>query len=188
MAILRYSQIVGKSASRIFAILFICAGLMGADGGSSVSEYKLKAAFIFNFAKFVTWPDDSFESRDSTFRIGVLGTDPFGKVLDDTVAGKSVGNRSVQIKRGDTLSDLADCHILFISRSKAKETGDIIKELEKAGVLTVGDMNRFAESGGVIGFYLEERKIRLAINTKAAKSNDLKISSKLLSISKIVKK
>lgn len=188
MAILGHIRIQRNPAIRTLTLIAVCAGLLGADGDSRVSEYQLKAAFIFNFAKFVTWPEDSFETKNSPFKIGVLGTDPFGKILDNTVAGKTVGKRSVQIKRSDSLSDLDDCHIIFISESKEKEMSRILKELETSNVLIVGDMNRFAENRGVIGFYSEGRKIRLAINTKAAKSQDLKISSKLLSISKIVKK
>jgi hypothetical protein len=146
------------------------------------SEYQLKSAFLFNFAKFVEWPPEAFAKGRSPIVIGILGENPFGGDLERTIRNKTISNRSLAVKEIRSLAEATNCHILFISTSEKQRLPEIIQGLRGASVLTVGETERFTEAGGMINFVLEGNKIRFRINDEAAKSAGLKISSKLLSL------
>jgi hypothetical protein len=146
------------------------------------SEYQLKAAFLFNFAKFVEWPPEAFAEARSPIVIGILGENPFGGDLERTIRNKTISNRSLAVKEIRSLAEATNCHLLFISTSEKQRLPEIIQGLRGASVLTVGETERFTEAGGMINFVLEGNKIRFRINDEAAKSAGLKISSKLLSL------
>jgi hypothetical protein len=150
-------------------------------------EYQLKAAFLFNFAKFVTWPDKAFAAPDTPLTIGILGTDPFGSSLRETVAGKTVNGRKIAIKplsRDDTLSNV---HLLFISRSERDRLPAILAALEGQSVLTVSETERFAHIGGMINFFVQAESVRFEFNPPAAERAGLRVSSKLASVAVVVK-
>jgi hypothetical protein len=147
----------------------------------SANEFEAKAAYLFNFAKFVTWPASAFASGSSPFLIGVAGTDPFGKSLESLVGGKDISGHPIQIKRG-TVSDLTKCHLVFLAVDAA---GSVIT-LSGMPILTVSDAPQF-ESKGMIRFVVEGGNIRFIINNTAAKKANLSISSKLLQLAKQVK-
>ena len=149
-------------------------------------EYKVKAAFLFNFAQFVDWPTNSFATAESPLIIGVLGDDPFGKALDNIVTGERVKNRTLLVRRYRNVKDIDRCHILFISPSERGRLVDIFKALGQRPILTVGDTDRFARQGGMIRFLTEKNKIRLRINTEAVRTANLTISSKLLRAAELV--
>jgi len=150
------------------------------------SEYQLKAAFLYSFAKFIDWPSSSFASPQSPFAICILGLDPFGPVIDDTLRGKTVGDRPVVILRARDSAEVRHCQIVFISSSEKRRLPDIFATLQGANVLIVGESDRFADSGGTIQLTLEENHIRFAINTDVAESSGLRISSKLLALARVV--
>jgi len=156
------------------------------------SEYLIKAGFIYNFAKFVEWPSAAFSQPDSPIVIGVLGTDPFGNVLDRLVQDKKIGQRGFVVRRykwGKDLKDmkdLRDCKILFISASEKAHTDEIIQIVKWLPILTVGETPGFAERGGVIRFTLEDNRVRFEVNVDAAHQADLNISSRLLTLAKII--
>jgi len=165
---------------------FICGVMMAiamADGacGQMVDEYQVKAAFLFNFAKFVEWPPNSFASPADPISICVLGSNPFGHTLEDVVRGKSVDGHGFAVRDIGKMNQAAGCQILYIAGSKKQTV-----EQPPAGVLIVGESERFAQSGGIIGFRLEGGKVRLEINVEAAEQRKLRISSKLLSLAEIV--
>lgn len=149
---------------------------------SPPSEYRLKAAFLFNFAKFVEWPPEAFAEKTSPFILGVLGDNPFGNELEQTVAGKKVNDYPITVQTFRTAAEATNCHILFISNSEKKRLPEIIQRLHGTAVLTVSETERFIETGGMINFVSENNKIRFQINDEAAKAAGLKISSKLLSL------
>lgn len=149
-------------------------------------EYQIKAVFIFNFIQFVIWPPESFESPDSPIRIGILGQDPFGGALDEAVRGETIRNHPLIIKRSDRADDLLDCHLVFIARSEERRLGSILARLNTRPVLTVSDSDDFTRHGGIIGFYTENRKVRFEINVGTAQQADLKLSSQLLSLGRLV--
>lgn len=143
-------------------------------------EYDVKAAFLFNFVKFVEWPANAFAEERAPVTICVYGEDPFGPALDAVVQGEKVGERSLLVQRPDSLDSLGGCHVLFVSRSEAERTGEVLARVAGKPVLTVADTEGFLQDGGVINFVLEGSKVRFLINQKAAERNGLRISSRLL--------
>ena len=152
----------------------------------SVSEYQIKAAFLYNFVKFIEWPASAFKGTHSDLYLCVLGDDPFGTALDRTISGKIVNGRTLAVKRSGRLQDLKDCHLMFLSSSERDRLTKILDVLAGSSVLTVGDTDQFALLGGMINLYVEESKVRFEINPHAAERSGLKISSKLLKLAKIV--
>ena len=152
----------------------------------SIGEYEIKAAFLYNFAKFIEWPEEQFSEHDGAFIIGIYGKDPFGPIIERTVKGKTINGRKVVIKRFKVLRKTKFCHIIFISRSKEKYLKKFLAITKRWSCLTVGDTNLFAKKGCIVGFTLENKKVRFSINIKAAKETGIKISSNLLKIANIV--
>jgi hypothetical protein len=149
----------------------------------SPSEYQLKAAFLFNFAKFIDWPPSS---PGAPFAICILGQDPFGRALDDSLQGKMIGDRQLEVRRLKDKTEARRCRMVFISSSESAHLADILESLRGANVLTVGETNGFAAAGGTIEFTLQDNRVRFAINTDAANRAGLMFSSKLLALAKIV--
>ena len=178
----------GKNTICVLTGLLLAACFSTPNHGECAvaAEYEIKAAFLLNFAKFVDWPASSFADRDSPMVIAVLGSDPFGSVLDNTLRNEKVKGRKLVVKRSNQLSDLKGCHILFVSSSEHSRLGSIIQEVKDQPVLTVGDVAGFADRGGIVNFILRDRKIGFEINTSAADKAGLKISSQLLKLARIV--
>jgi hypothetical protein len=173
-------------AARLFllSLLLLRVGsLVDAQEDSQPSEYQIKAAFIFNFAKFVEWPAAAFAKASSPIVVGVLGENPFQDALEKTIKNKTVDEHPVIIMQYRAAADATNCHILFISNSEKARLPQILKQLKGSSVLTVGEMPGFTETGGIINFVLEGTKVRFQINNNAANSAGLKISSKLLKLS-----
>ena len=148
-------------------------------------EQRIKAAFVYNFARFVEWPVDSFEDSRSPFVLGVLGQDRFVTALA-LLQGKEVHGREVQVRRFETLAGINRCQVVIIGSLDAAEVAAVLAALEGASVLTVGDMQGFADQGGVINFILRKNKIRFQVNSGAATRAGLRISSHLLKLAEMV--
>ncbi len=149
----------------------------------------IKAGFIYNFAKFVEWPATSFAQPDSPIVIGILGTDPFGNLIDRIIENKKIGARGIVVKRlkwGTDLKDLKECKILFVGTSEKAHFDDLVQIVRSLPILTVGETPGFAERGGVIRFVLEDNRVRFEINVEAARQADLTISSRLLTLARII--
>ncbi len=178
-----YLQRVMRVVMRLF---FLCIPLLQSQT-SPLPEYKIKAVFLFNFTQFVEWPGDAFNSNSDPFIIGILGTDPFGTYIDQAVAGEKVGTHPITVVRYRSVNEINNCRLLFINIADDDDLRSVLSSLNNRGVLTVSDMKGFAASGGVIGFITQNNKLRLQINISAAKAEGLNISSKLLSVSTILK-
>jgi hypothetical protein len=163
-------------------IWLLLAGGNGRAQDSQPTEYQIKAAFIFNFAKFVEWPPAAFAGAASPIVIGILGENPFHDDLERTIRNKTVDGHPLVIKELRSPAEATNCHILFISTSEKKRLPDILKGLKGNCVLTVGEMDHFTENGGMINIVLKEKKIRFQINNDEATKAGLKISSKLMSL------
>ena len=163
------------------ALLGAVAPRVGAQTETTL-EYKVKAAFLFNFAQFVEWPARAFPTAESPQVIAVLGDDPFGAYLDELVRGEKVSGHPLVVRRYKRVEDIAECHILFISQSEAGALDQILAALKGRAILTVGDIGTFARQGGMIQFVTEEGKIRLThgINVDAARACGLVISSTII--------
>ena len=149
-------------------------------------EYQLKAIFLYNFTQFVEWPASAFSTPDAPLVIGILGTDPFGTYLDDTVRGDTVNTHPITVQRFRRVEDIGTCHILFVSEPDEQNLARILVSLKGRNILTVGDGERFAARGGMIRFVTDHNRIRLRINLKATQVAALKLSSKLLRPAEIV--
>ncbi len=149
-------------------------------------EYQIKAVFLFNFAHFVEWPATSFPEPNAPFVIGIVGRDPFGSYLDETVRGESLQGHPLVIRRFKSLDEVGVCHILFINVTDKEDIKGALEKVKDKAVLTVGDVLNFAKQGGMIRFITESNRTRLRINLEAARQADLTISSKLLKLAEIV--
>jgi hypothetical protein len=164
----------------VLALLMVSNGRNYAAQAAISREYQVKAVFLFNFAQFVEWPPSAFSETQAPLVIGVLGEDPFGAFLDETVRGEKVNNRPLLVERYHRVDEIKSCHVLFVSQSEAARLEEIVAGLKGRSILTVSDAAGFAGRGGMIRFTTENNKIRLRINVEAAKAAELTISSKLL--------
>jgi hypothetical protein len=146
------------------------------------SEYQIKAAFLFNFAKFVQWPASALPDPASPVVIGVLGRNDFGDALEQTLHGKSIDTHPVLLKVFHTVAEVTNCQVLFISTSEKGRLDKTLGGLQGMNVLTVGEMDEFISAGGMVNFVIQDNRIRFEINNDAAEKAGLKISSKLLSL------
>jgi hypothetical protein len=155
-------------------------------GAPPSREYQVKAVFLFNFTQFVEWPAVAFPHADAPLVIGVLGEDPFGSYLDDTIRGETANGRPLIVERYRSVQEIGDCQVLFISRSEAGRLEQIFASLNGRRTLTVGDVEGFTRRGGMIHLATMTGKIQLRINLEAARAAQLTISSKLLRPAQIV--
>jgi hypothetical protein len=164
----------------------MCAWPAAGQEAGAPSEYQVKAAFLYNFAKFVEWPAQTFPADDSPVVIGILGKNPFGEDLERTVRDKSINGRPLAVRSLASLDDpvLKHCQIIFIHPAEKGRLGEILARLKGTPALTVSETEGFTQSGGMINFVMEGRKVRFEINDAAAARAGLKISSKLLSLAR----
>jgi len=171
--------------------LVFCA-LLGLSGRTlpaqpeTSKEKEVKAAFLFNFAQFVEWPGAAFSDAHAPLIIGLLGDDPFGGTLDATVQGETVNGRPLLVQRYRRVEEIKTCHILFISDSEKARLPRIFATLKGRPILTAGDSEGFARSGGMIRF-ITEKRVRFRINREAAAAAGLTISSKMLRAAEILR-
>lgn len=145
-------------------------------------EYRVKAAFLFNFTRFVDWPPGVYASTDSPLEICIIGSDPFGQNLDDALAGKLASSHALKARRIRQASEAESCEILFFSVSEQTRQRELIFALKDRPILTVGESPDFIQAGGMIRFLLVEGKIRFVINQRMAEQAKLSVSSKLLGV------
>jgi len=165
------------------------------DDSAQNREYQVKAAFLYNFVKFVDWPKEKVADGNEPIIIGVIGKDPFGKAFDP-IKNKQVKGKKVVINRfkgleelrksGEQIKAIRKCYLLFICSSEKEKLREIINLVKDDSVLTVGEVKGFLESGGIINFLVEGKKVAFEINNHAAKQAKLKIRSKLLRLAKRV--
>ena len=169
---------------RIITIIALCSllRLPAAQSEQKPAEYQVKAAFLYNFTKFVEWPK---ETQDKYRYLYILGDNPFGNELDN-IHGKTVGGKQLITEHINSLNGLKECSILFVSSSEEKYLQKIIETTASLSILTIGDTNGYAEQGIIINLYTEQNKIRFEINTNAAKRSGLKLSSKILHLARII--
>ena len=148
-------------------------------------EYQVKAAFLFNFTRFVHWPASAYSSADAPFNIGIIGNDPFGKYLDDLVIGEQVEGHPIVVRRFADGEDVSRCHMLFININIPGKLKSICSLAAGHQILTVSDADNFIISGGIIRFFKEDNRIKFEVKLAAAKASQLDISAKLLQVAKV---
>jgi len=150
------------------------------------TEYELKATFLFNFARFVRWPETAFQSPSDPIIIGIIGDDPFGTYLDRLLENKQIKGHPFLVNRYTEIHEATRCHILFISRNYQNHLRDIFSILLNKSVLTVSEISHFAVQGGMIKLFTRAHKIRFTINYNTVVRANLKMSSRLLRLAQIV--
>jgi len=178
-------------ASPFVRLLILCAGILYTSGQGTAwaqqatDEYHAKAAFVFHFAQLVQWPSDA-SGNGNLLMICTLGDDPFNGELENTIAGKQVGTRIVQIRHLGTQQSTVACNVLFIGKSVGKRIPSLISGLRNTPILTIGESDDFLKANGMIRLCLEGKKIRFEVNREAAELARLKVSSQLLLLAKTV--
>ncbi len=165
------------------ATLLACSSALSAQ---KVSDQEVKAAYLYNFAKFVEWPARAFESTNAPMRLCVFSQDPLEADLRKIVEGKSIANHSVAVVAVRTTEEYRACHILFVGMAQGGQSRQILSALRGACVLTVSDTEEFARQGGIIQFVLNNDRVQFQVNHKAAEQAQLAVSSKLLRVAKAV--
>jgi hypothetical protein len=153
---------------------------------NAVGEYELKAAILYNLTNFVEWPASAYPDSTAPTIVCVLGRDPFGGALTNSIPKEGGKSRPVVVRRVQPGNEIRDCHVLYISSSERKTVGQILSTLKGSNVLTVGEMSQFALNGGMIQFTLIDRQVQFDINLDAATHGGLKLSSRLLALARLV--
>jgi YfiR/HmsC-like len=168
------------------ACLFL-ARMSGAQSSAEAMNAKrLEARYLYDFAEFVDWPEEPQVTSHHTMNFCVLGDDPFGRLLDASVLGHPIGDRSAMVVRGEDLRFMGRCDVLFVSLSANKNLARILRQLRGKSILTVGSAPDFALKGGMIQFRQKGNEVHLVINMDAAERAGLRIRAPLLALAKIV--
>jgi hypothetical protein len=171
---------------RWLAIRVVVCCIAVVTQAQSATEYQVKAAFLFNFAKFVEWPADAFPGADAPLQICVLGQDPFGQEFENVIAEKTINGHRIEVIHPSGVPQARACQIIFVDSSVKQHARFILRDLRGSSVLTVGDTPGFAGMGGIINFVLDAGRVRFEINMKAAERARLKISARLLTVAKLI--
>lgn len=184
MAFLTSNRRPGRLGALLLAIAF---ALRASAQSPSLNEYQVKAAFLFNFAKFVAWPANAPNRSKDSIVLCVFGQNPFGDALD-SLEGKKIGTNKFEVKAVSRAEEAKACHILFFAAAERKRSASVLDQLKGAAILTVGEADDFLEDGGIVVFRMSEDRLRFEINASAAEHARLAISSKLLSLGVPAKK
>jgi hypothetical protein len=174
------------SVLRAFSFALFAVLLLAPSRAATPSEYQVKAVFLYNFSRFVEWPESAFADSTSPFVVGVFGFDPFGADLDEAVRGESVRGHPLVVRRVRNAAEAAGCQILFIHHSERDRLQEVLAAVDKRSILTVSDMESAAKVGVMIRFVTQSGRIRMRINPEAARAAQLIISSNLLRSAEIV--
>jgi hypothetical protein len=182
----RQSTVWWRRAAKTAGCVLLTAVCAAQIGGAEKppSEYELKAAFLYTFAQFTEWPADAFPSPSAPLIIGILGDDPFGRILDDTIKQEPIHGRPTVIRRlvGESFKS---CHLIFVSSSERRQLTQILAEAKGSSILTISEIDRFGYFGGIVTLTMEGPRVRFEINLNAAEQAHLKISSKLLKLARV---
>lgn len=172
----------------LISILIVVGGAVrpAASSVEGLSEYEVKAAFLFNFTRFVEWPSSAFATDKTPFVIGLFHSDPFGAALRRVVEGQTVRGRPVEIRIVKRYDEVRACHLVFVSAAEEQRTPDLLRSGAVGQVLAVGESSGFAQAGGIMNFVMDGPRVRFEVNLRAAKRAGLKLSSRLLSMARLV--
>jgi len=179
-----------RTRSPLAAVTLVCALIVVPSlraQGPKPTDYDVKAVYLYNFGRFVEWPA-SVATKSDSFNVCVLGQDPFGPALDSTLAGETIGGKSVAAKRISSPQEAVGCQILFLSAAEDSRLITIMEALDKGAVLTVSDIPQFSKRGGMIEFVREGKKVRFEVNLTAVQRAGLTLSSELLKVATTVRR
>ena len=182
----RHPPCVRTLACAVLAAVAL-APTAAAQEPAAAIEYQVKAAFLYNFAKFVDWPPETFARQDALFVVGVLGNESFSVVLDQVVRGKAINGHPFDVRRLRSPEEAAACQMVFVGARETRLLPALFKAVRATAVLTVGDGESFTRQGGIMNFVVRDNRVRFEVNTDAAGRAGLSISSKLLQLATIVR-
>jgi hypothetical protein len=173
----------GMKAAALFTSVALLASPLAQAAGPP-NEYTLKSVFLYNFCHFIEWPDAAFSSPNDPLVIGIIGDDPFGKLLSEAVEGETYRNRPIKIEHYHSAKEVRHCQMLFIPRSESGRLEQILAAVGK-GVVTVGETEDFLDRGGMITLPVDRNRVRLRIAPATLRAADLTVSSKLLRVADV---
>lgn len=153
-----------------------------AQAPTGAGEYEIKAAYLLNFTRYVEWPPEAFTSAGDPIVLGVLGQNPFGPALARTMIGRTSQGRPVEVRVLDGVSDAEDCHAVYLAADEQRLHPDIVGQIARRGLLTIGEGEEFVRRGGILGFVASGQTVRFAANVKAADRAGLHLSSRMLAL------
>jgi hypothetical protein len=184
-----YKRSFGSSFLRMLSVAAVLTAPPGfAASAQEVNEYQVKAAYVYNLAKFVEWPSGAFHGATDPIGICVFGQSPIADALEEAVAGEKIDDRRLIVHRVSEVQEANNCHILFIAARPRKHLRTILANLKTGGTLTVGETADFLEEGGALNFLLEGNKVRIEVNMNAVERQQFHISPKLLSLARVLRK
>jgi hypothetical protein len=172
-------------AGLVFLFFLRPQPMAAAQEFTAVNPYRVEAAFLRNFARYVTWPSHAFDENDAPWHIGILGPDPFNDFLESTFRGRTEQGRAFEIFRADRLDELPTCQILFIAFRDGAKRRAVLAELKNKPVLTVGEASDFLSEGGIIRLHVRDR-VSMSVNLDQARYAALSIQTKMLEVSELV--
>ncbi|TAK57824.1 MAG: YfiR family protein [Bacteroidetes bacterium] len=181
----------GRGIGMLVLLLPFIIGILFANHGiegniDAKSEYKFKAVYLFNFLQFIEWSPEAFQTSKSPIIIGILGDDPFRGTLEQTLEHETINGRTIQIQRMNNIEKIKNCHLVFIPKSERAQLDVLFSNFKNKNLLTISEIEGFAERGGCINFFIEDNKLRFEINVDAVHDAGLQVSSKLLRLAKVV--
>lgn len=156
------------------------------EASTEADEYRVKAAFLYHFVYYTTWPPKSFADDAAPIVLLIVGEDPFGPVLDATFEGKKLHDREVVVRRVEEVPKEVEAHVVFVGDATDEERAALLDLCRERPVLLVGEHEGFAEDGARCNFYLEDEKVRFEVNVGEAQECGLALSSQLLKLARIV--
>jgi hypothetical protein len=170
------------------AVAIVSSVSVGAAvNNATVDEYQVKAAFVLNLARFVQWPTAAFDTTSTPLTVCVVGADPFGSALDQMLRGRTVFGRAVAVRRGVDPADNAGCHVLYLPSSEEPRLVELLAHTKATSLLTVAEVRRFTERGGIIGLLIEDRRVRFEVNVEAAERAGLRIDARVLTLASAIR-
>lgn len=176
-----------KNMHILILVMIVAVSAMSAQATAAAGkEYQIKAAFIYNFIKFIQWPEEESDQRES-IKIAIIGEDPFGSSFDPIIQ-KTVKNKKIELVKFDSFEDiedkqlLYDCQVVFVCKSEERNLSRIFESLNGRAILTISEIDDFADNGGMIGFKNNNNKVSFEINIRTMKAVNIKASSQLLKL------
>ena len=179
---------------RLTALWLACAGAVNAAAPIAVQsqqdslEAEVRAVYLYNFARYVTWPDSAFPNQQTPIRICVQGSDSFGDALGRAVAGETVNGRALEAVRLRERDNVQSCHILYVALSEERRLSPLLATVHTRPIVTVSSHDRFLEHGGMIRFRRVDNRVRFDINLRSLESSGLRVSARLLGVAADVRR
>ena len=180
-------DLLRRTRVAISALLLCAVAFHAARAAAPPNEYALKSVFLYNFCRFMDWPDAAFGGPNDPIVIGVFGEDPFGPLLDEAVRGETFRGRSIRIEHYRSAREIGRCHLLFVGASEAGRLNEILSAVAGRSIVTVGESEEFIERGGMIALVADRNRVRLVMNPQTLRAARIDVSSKLLRVAEITR-